>query len=261
MTVGLDLTISQILSPFKNTKLVILALLANFVLVPLFALGLISVFHVSEGVRIGIILLSLGSGSSFIPLVIKMANGHVAGSVALMVQLLIMTILLMPIAVPLLLPGASVSSWDIAKSLGFAMLAPLAIAIYIKENFSDIAVRLQPFAVKLTKISLLILFTSMGLLYSETIISNYVALPIILLFFLGTVAIGCVSGGKSNNTRMVMSVGAGLRNTPVALLVASQSFPANPMAAVIPLFLVITSVPALFLLAAIIRKKKLLSPT
>ena len=37
---GLSLTVAQIVQPLKNVRLVILALLANFVLVPLLAFGI-----------------------------------------------------------------------------------------------------------------------------------------------------------------------------------------------------------------------------
>ncbi len=41
ITTGLGLTISQITEPFKNTKMVILSVIANFVIVPLFAFGIL----------------------------------------------------------------------------------------------------------------------------------------------------------------------------------------------------------------------------
>lgn len=37
ITLGLGLTVSQIVEPFKNIKMVLLALVSNFVIVPLFA--------------------------------------------------------------------------------------------------------------------------------------------------------------------------------------------------------------------------------
>ncbi len=40
LATGLSLTVAQILQPLKNARLVILALLANFVLVPLLAYGI-----------------------------------------------------------------------------------------------------------------------------------------------------------------------------------------------------------------------------
>ena len=40
LAMGLNLTMTQIVQPLKNIRLVVLALLANFVLVPLLAYGI-----------------------------------------------------------------------------------------------------------------------------------------------------------------------------------------------------------------------------
>ena len=45
---GLSLTVAQIVQPLKNARLVILALLANFVLVPLLAYAIIKVIPPKE---------------------------------------------------------------------------------------------------------------------------------------------------------------------------------------------------------------------
>jgi BASS family bile acid:Na+ symporter len=57
-SMGLSLTMKQIIEPLKNAKLVILALVANFVLVPIVAYVITLVIPLDESVRIGLILLS-----------------------------------------------------------------------------------------------------------------------------------------------------------------------------------------------------------
>ena len=57
-TMGLGLNLTQLIAPFKNISLVILSLISNFILVPLFAYGLTEYIPVAEGVRTGILLLS-----------------------------------------------------------------------------------------------------------------------------------------------------------------------------------------------------------
>ena len=252
ISLGLGLTVSQIIAPFKNSRMVILALIANFVLVPLFALGLVSVLPVSEGVRTGIILLSIGGGAPFIPRIVETAKARVGGAIGLMLLLLIVTIIFMPVVVPLVFPGASVSPWSIANSLIFIMLIPLVLALFVKARFPDIAVHIRPFAEILTSISILVLFIAAMFLYTKIIFSNASVLPVILLFFLGAMAIGYFTGGKNRDARIILSVGTGLRNPPVAMLVASQNFPAEPMAAMVPLLLVIIGLLVLFFLVRII---------
>ncbi|NYT46658.1 MAG: bile acid:sodium symporter [Candidatus Methanofishera endochildressiae] len=179
IALGLNLTIAQIIAPFKHVKIVIRALLANFLIVPLVAYGLVSVLPISEGVRIGIILLSLSGGAPFIPMIVATAKSHVGSSVGLMVTLLIITIFFMPVVVPRMLEGTLLNSWDIAKSLLAIMLLPLALALSIKASFPRIAARLQPYAARLPSISIVVLLGTVIALYSEVILASASILPVI----------------------------------------------------------------------------------
>ena len=60
---GLSLTVAQILQPLKNVRLVILALLANFVLVPLLAFVINRVLPLDQSLQIGLIVLATTTGA------------------------------------------------------------------------------------------------------------------------------------------------------------------------------------------------------
>ena len=255
-TMGLGLNLTQIIAPFKNITLVILSIISNFIIVPLFAYGMTQYIPVSEGVRTGILLLSLGGGAPFIPMVVSVAKGYIGGAVGLMLLLVMVTIIYMPLVIPYLFPGAAVSSWDIAKSLIVTILIPSSLGILIKTLFSGFATRLQPFTAKFTNLMVLLLIIAMLYLYSETIIEHVSVLPIVLLFFLGSMGVGYLTGGKNRNARIILAVGTGLRNPPVAMLVATEHFANEPMAAIIPLLIVIVGLSILFPLAGRVGKKE-----
>lgn len=255
ITIGLSLTVSQIIEPFKNVRMVVLSLIANFLLVPLFAFAIVSLLPVSEGMKIGIILLSFSGGAPFIPMLVKRAKAPVASGIGLMLLLLIVTIFLLPVVVPIIFSGIAVSSMAIAQTLIFTMLIPLLTALFIRAYFQNIAQRIQPFSAIVTNIAAVILVITVAYLYTQMIISNIHILPIILLFFLGCLAIGYITGWKNRNARIVLSVGTSLRNPPVAILVASNYFSNEPMAAVVPLLVVIMGLSILFPLAIILGKK------
>lgn len=254
ITLGLGLTVAQIIAPFKKVRTVIRALIANFIIVPLFALGVVNWFPVSEGVRIGIILASLGGGAPFIPMIVATAKGHVGGSVGLMMLLLIVTVFFMPLAVPVMLSGVSVSGLEIARSLVTIMLVPLLLGLFIKWRFPNLAARIQPYVARFTNLSILVLIIAVLLLYTETIMTSIEILPVIIVFFLGAMIIGFLSGGKRREVRIIFAVGAGLRNPPVAILVASQSFAPEPIAAIVPLLVAIVGILILLPLAILERK-------
>ena len=255
ITMGLGLTISQMIEPFRNIKLVFLSVIANFVIVPLFALGLVWVLPLSEGVRIGILLLSIGGGAAFIPKIVESAKGNIAGAVDLMLLLVVVTIFFMPIVVPLMFPEAAVTAWDITKILLYSMLIPLAVALLFRVRFENLAKRIMPFFGKLTNFTVLVLVILVVILYTKSIIANLSVLAVLLIFFLGAFAIGYLTGGKNRSARIILSVGTSLRNPPIAMLVAAQSFPNEPMAAMTPLLAIFVGLAILFPLAIRIGKK------
>ena len=131
LAMGLSLTTKQIIEPLRNVRLVVKALLANFVLVPLLAYLILLVIPLAEPLAIGLILLATAAGAPFLPKLVEAAKGNIAFGVGLMVLLMVVTIIYLPLVMPLLLPGVAVNPMDIAGSLIVLMLIPLAIGLFI----------------------------------------------------------------------------------------------------------------------------------
>ena len=137
LAMGLSLTLSQIVEPLRNTRLVILALVANFILVPIVAYLIAQAFPLTDGLKTGLILASTAAGAPFLPRLAQMAKGNLAFSVGLMVLLMVTSVLYMPLMLPLLLRGVTVNPWDIARPLIFLMLLPLAAALFVKAHYAQ----------------------------------------------------------------------------------------------------------------------------
>jgi len=202
---GMSLTIPQIIQPLKNVRLVVLALLANFVLVPLLAYVILLVIPLDQSLKIGLIVLSTAAGAPFLPKLAQGAKGNLAFAVGLMVLLMIVTIIYMPIVLPLMLPGVSVNPWDIARSLIVLMLVPLAIGLLIKSHSPDTAAEYQPVMAKITSLAILVLLVvGLGLNISSILsfigTGGFIAL---LAFIIGSFAIGFVLGGGEASIRSV----------------------------------------------------------
>jgi len=222
---GLGLTIKQIIDPLKDMKLVVLSLIANFILVPLFVYVMAMVLPLSEGYETGLILLSIAAGAPFLPKLADIAKSNVPFSIGLMLLLMVVTIFYLPFVLPYLLKGAEVSSWEIAKSLIITMLTPLIIALLIRAYAEKIAGVLKTIFEKLTNIALLTLTVSLVILNAKHLISM-VGMPLIaiLLFLVGAMAIGYLFSGKDKATKVVSALGTGQRNISAAVLVATQNF-------------------------------------
>ena len=132
LSVGLGLTVPQIVAPLRNGRLVVLSLLANFVLAPVAAIGLSKLFGLDQPLAIGLLLVGVAGGAPFLIKLADIAKANMAFAVGLMVVLMVLTVGYMPVVLPMLLEGVAVSPAAIAKSLILLMLIPLALGLALR---------------------------------------------------------------------------------------------------------------------------------
>jgi BASS family bile acid:Na+ symporter len=212
------LAMKQIVEPLKNARLVILALVANFVLVPIVAYAITLVLPLNDSLRIGLILLSTAAGAPFLPKLAQAAKGSTAFSVGLMVLLMVVTIIYLPIVLPLLLGDVAVNPWEIARSLIIMMLIPLAIGLFIKARYEEAAANIQPTFGMASNIALLAL-TVLGLVLNfDSMIALVGSFGILagIVFILVSLVIGYLLGGSEGRIKSVMGLGAAQRNISAA---------------------------------------------
>src|SRR6266850_5108037 len=159
LAMGAGLTVSRISEPLRNARLVVLALLANFVLMPLGAFALAKMLWLDEPFGLGLLLLGCAAGAPFLPKLAELAKGNVAFSVGLMVLLMVITVGYLPLVLPVLLPGVSVNPAKIARSLFLLMLLPFAAALAVNAKFPAVAVRVRPMLNRIANLSLILLVT------------------------------------------------------------------------------------------------------
>jgi BASS family bile acid:Na+ symporter len=226
MSMGLSLTMSQIIEPLKNARLVILALVANFALVPILAYAITLILPLDDSLRIGLILLSTAAGAPFLPKLAEAAKGNTAFAVGLMVLLMVITIIYLPIVLPLLLGDVAVNPWDIARSLIVMMLIPLAVGLFIKARYEDAAASIQPTFGMASNIALLALMVLGLVLNFSSMIALIGSLGILagIIFIVIALVIGYLLGGSDSGIRSVVGLGTAQRNISAALVVAAQNF-------------------------------------
>jgi predicted Na+-dependent transporter len=226
LAMSLSLSAQQMTQPLKNVRLVILALLANFILAPLLALAITKLIPMDESLRIGVILFGTAAGAPFIPKLVQGAKGNVGYAVGLMFLLMVVTIFYLPIVLPLLLPGVEVNSWDIAKSLIVTMLIPLLIGMLIKSHSPDVAEHWAPVMAKISTVAVLILWV-VGLGLNISNILAFIGtrgIGAMALLLVGSLAIGLLLGGRDPGVRTAMGLSTANRNGSAALLVATLNF-------------------------------------
>lgn len=230
LAMGLSLTISAIIAPLKNLRLVILALVINFVAVPFVAWAIQAVMDLDQDIYTGLLLLATAAGAPFLPKLAQVAKGNAAFSVGLMVLLMVVTVVYMPLVLPLFLSGVEINAWDIAKSLIVMMLLPLGIGLFMKSRWEDTAKELQGLMSHASSLAILLLLVGAIILQWSAIVSliGTGGLIAILVFMLISLVLGYVAGGSDAATRSVMGLGTAQRNVSAAMVVGAQNFSDKP---------------------------------
>ena len=226
ISMGLGLTMAQISGPLRNVRFVIMALLANFVVVPVVAYILIRIFALDESIAVGLLLVSLAAGAPGLPKMAEFARIDKAAATSLMVLLVVVTIIILPIALPLLLAGISVTFWDIASGLVFLILVPLAVSLFVRARWEEVATHIQPYFTQASTYSLLILMVLMVVLNFSNVVGLLGTgglLASLILVILSAVG-GYLLGSLGRSEKWVQALGAGQRNIAAAMVVATMNF-------------------------------------
>jgi BASS family bile acid:Na+ symporter len=226
LAMGSGLTIRQIIELLRNPRLVLLALLANFVLMPLGALAVAKALWLDDPFAVGLLVLGCAAGAPFLPKLAELAKGNIAFAVGAMVLLMVVTVVYLPVVMPLLLPGITVDPWNIARSLVLLMLLPLATGLALKARYEELASRVKPKLDWISNISLILLVLLITVANIDKVLQVFGTRAILagLLYIALGFGIGWLLGGPDSDTRRVMALGTSQRNIAAALVVASQSF-------------------------------------
>jgi BASS family bile acid:Na+ symporter len=256
LAMGLGLTVSQIITPLRHARLVVLSLLANFVVMPLAALALAALLRLDQPLGVGLLLLGTAAGAPFLPKLAQIAEGNLAFAVGLMVLLMVVTVGYLPLVLPVLLPGVSVNPAKIARSLFLLMLLPLAGALAVKARFAVAAARTKPVLDRVSNLSLILLVVLITAANINNVLAVFGTRGILagLLFIAVGFGMGWLLGGPGMDTRRVLALGTAQRNIAAALVVGSQSF-RDPKVVVMVVVVAIVSLLVLMPLSRLLAKR------
>jgi BASS family bile acid:Na+ symporter len=223
LSTGAGLTVAEILGPLRDRRLLVRALLANFVLVPLTALLLGWGLRLEQGFALGLLLVGCAAGDPVLLKLAQIARGNFAFAVGLMALQLIVTIGYLPLVLPALIPGVTVDPWKIAKPLLVLMLLPLVLGLILKARYGLVAKRVKPLLEGVSNISLVlfvVLFMVLNFDKLRTVFGTHGILAA-LVFTPLSFGIGWVLGRPTKDIARVMSVGTAWRNISASLVVGS----------------------------------------
>ena len=250
LAVGVSLTVREILAPLRNGRLVLLALLANFVLMPLCAIAIARGLWLDKPLGVALMLLGTAAGAPFLPKLVSAAKGDLAFSVALTVLLMVLSVGYMPLVLPLLLKGVNVDVMKIARSLVLLMLVPLCTGLAVKAFFERIADSLRSWLNRISNISLVLLILLILVTNVQKVISLFGTRGVLasVIFLVCGSAAGWLMGGPSSDTRSVLALGTAQRNIAAGLVVGRDF--GDPKVLVM---IVVVSIVGLLVLLPLVR--------
>ena len=233
VTLGLGVKALEVLKIGKQGGLVFRALLANYVLVPAAALGLLLLFHASPIVAAGFLVVTVCPGAPYAPPFTAMAKGQVNVAVGLMVLLAASSAVVAPLLLGFLLPiiaGETTVKINVLKmivTLLGAQLLPLGLGIWIRNSYPAFAEKLEKPARALSLALNLVLLTLIIVAQFQTLAEIHATgyFGMLCMVFATLVAGRVVTRRGEESITRSMVLTTSVRNVGVGLVIATTSFP------------------------------------
>ena len=242
---GLKTDRHDVVKVLKNGSLIARALLANVVLVPVYGVVLVQLFHLNAFVATGILLMAIAPG---VPFVVQSGAGKDAGSLSLAETLAVLlptiAVVTVPISAFIVMPLESQAPIHLGPTLVTLVLfqlLPMAIGAYVHERDQALADRLErpvQIVFLLAAVTLLILIgpsigKAIGVIYGSNGIEAAIIMAVV------SMATGWYLGGPERDFRHTLAVGTTLRNVGVALAVAKENYSDQGVEAAVICYLVV----------------------
>lgn len=235
ITIGLGVTIGELLSVARNWRLMAKAAVANYVCVPAVTIGLLMLFRVQPMAAAGFLILAVCPGAPYGPPFTSIAKGNATVAVGLMVLLAGSSAIIAPLLLGLLLPFMAgdaplqVDTVKIVRTLLVTQLLPLCVGLSVRHLRPALAERLlKPANLSSKVLNLLACSLIVGTQYrmlSEIRLLGYFGMLLLLLASFGA---GWVFGGPGAENRKALTLTTSLRNVGVGLVIATGNFAGTP---------------------------------
>jgi len=228
---GLALTLDDFRRVAKHPRAVLVALLAQVVLLPIVCFGLIKVFDLDPVLAVGMMLLAASPGGTTANLFSHLFRGDVALNISLTAVNSVLAVLTLPLLVNFAInyfepAGAEDVGLQFAKTLQvFAIvLIPVAIGMFVRRTRPDFSDRAEK-PVRIASAVVLVLVIAGALLAERENLSDYLADVglITTLFCICSLAIGYLIPrlvGVTAKQAIATSFEVGIHNSTLAIAVA-----------------------------------------
>ena len=230
-SLGLGLTPADFGRVARMPRAFAIGAVAQVVLLPLVAFGLLQVFALEPALAVGVMILAYAPGGVTSNIITKLAGGAVALSVSLTAVVSLLSVVTVPLLVAFAVGhfmGDAAPEVDVA-ALGIQMFlltaVPVGLGVLLRALASDFAVRFEPIAAKIaTGLFVVIILGALAANWGVFIENLPVLGPLLIVLNALMLAIGyglAQAGGLDPAEQVAVAIEAGVQNGSLAIAVGA----------------------------------------
>lgn len=234
---GTTLKIEHFVKVFRKPKEILLGVSAQYLIMPLIAFTLASLFSLNEALTVGLVLVGTVPGGTASDVITFLAKGDLALSVSLTAVSTVISPILTPI-ITLILIGNQIAfnPVDMFISIVQIVIIPIALGLTLNYKFPEFCEELKFYLPTLSAIVIAIIVAGVigpnkeAIVGSSMIIIAVIILQYFIAMFLGF-AVGYLSG---MNRKQIITIAIELcfQNSGLSTSLAKTHFPSLTMATV-----------------------------
>jgi BASS family bile acid:Na+ symporter len=231
LSLGMTFTVSELVAPLRRVWLVIAIVVLSVVVIPAIAWGIAAALPIKDASVDGLVLATLGAGSAGgikAAQLTKIADLPLAVSIVVVLQLV--NIVAVPIWAGQVVTGASLSAWDIVKSLLMLVLIPLVAGLIAKARYTDHAAEWSAGLVKIANPALVVALAA-GITVNWDAIVDLLGswvLAASMIVIVAALILGALLGGKHAPTRTTTGLVSAMRFGSLGLIIIGTQLDGNP---------------------------------
>lgn len=252
LSMGLQVEIEEVVASARPSRRLVLGLVANYMIVPGFTIGLLYVFRADPMVFVGFFILAACPGAPIGPPITGIARGDIPSAIGMMLILAALSALLSPGLLSVFLAAIGpelkfhINYLAIIKALLIAQLLPLAVGLGIRHGAPRLTARIVKPVSRFANVMLLTLVALIIATQFETLAAirtkAWMGMSLLLLASLG---IGWLCGGPGVTTRKALALTTATRNVAVALVIAQGNFANTPAVTAVVAYGLVSTLGAL----------------
>jgi BASS family bile acid:Na+ symporter len=249
VAVGLGVSVKQAVYLFARPALLVRTILSLFVIMPLVAVALTSVFAFDDAVAVAIVALAVSPVPPLLPQKSLTAGGKPSYTIDVLAAAAVLSIVFVPLSVYLIgrvfERPTYVSTATVVELVTLTVIAPLAVGMIVRAVAPHLAARIaRPLAI--AALALMVVSALPLVVHAwpqaQSLIGNF-SIVAFALFTIAGLAVGHVLGGPDPHNRAVLALSTACRHPAIALSIATANMAAgSPALGAVLLYLIVSFV-------------------